>query len=115
MIKSIQNSLIKNTIWQKWLLEIKVPEFINGDFVDLYFSTENKTKKPTAMVKKDSLSKIEDDKQEVVVLLDDKRSRNLSIMLSRFTLNLSEMYRILDQFETNVLQYSIINNLTNLS
>ena len=109
MIKSLQNSQIKSTIWQKWLLEIKVPEFINGDFADTYFAIENKAKKPIASyntsTKKDSSTKLVEEKQEII-LIDDKRSRNLSILLSRFSLSYSEVFRILDQFETNILQYS---------
>ena len=48
------------------------------------------------------------------MLFDDKRSRNFTIMLSRFTITSSELYRILDTFDTNVLQINEIDMITNL-
>jgi hypothetical protein len=92
-------------------MSIDIPHFIETDLINKYFSVEIKvTEKKN--VRKLSVSQVEAKKE--VVLFDDKRSRNFTIMLSRFSVTSSELYRILDTYDTNVLSISEIDMITNL-
>lgn len=103
-IRAIPNSQLKSTYWSLWISEIILPSFLDADTIDKYFGQEVKeTKKPT---RKDSII-IEEKKQ--ISLFDDKRSRNLSIILSRYGISSNEMFRILDNFDVDSLQPSKVD------
>lgn len=101
--KQIPNSVIKNTYWPTWINEVELPNFIDGDILDNIFATEIKEVKKHE--RKNSDVNI-NPKKQLIVLLDDKRSRNLSIILSRFPISSTDIVRILDEYELNGLQIS---------
>jgi hypothetical protein len=103
-VKAIPNAIIKNTFWPIWIADIPVPTYLDADIIDKYFAQEVKDEKKK-LAARDSVV-IEEKKQ--VVLFDDKRSRNLSILLSRYSISSNEMHRILDKFDTKILQNSIL-------
>jgi hypothetical protein len=96
--------LLKNTYWSTWLLDINIPQFLDGDIIDKYFAQEVK-EISKAPVRKDSIANnIEKAKQ--ISLLDDKKSRNVFILLSRFPVSSTDIVRILENFEVDSLQFS---------
>jgi hypothetical protein len=103
-IKTIPNSLLKKTIWPSMLLEFKIPDYLSGELFDQHFSKEIKKAIESTISRKDSF--IVETKTSIS-LFDEKRSRNLSIILSRFNISSKELYQILDNFDLNALQ---VNN-----
>ena len=110
-IKPIPNALLKSTYWINWNQIVEIPKFINTDIINKFFSVEK-----NADEKKDirRTSIITPQVKKEVVLFDDKRSRNFTIMLSRFTISASELFRVLDTFDTNILQINEIDMIANL-
>lgn len=102
-VRQIPTSQIKNTFWFIWVNEQEVPVFIDGDIIDKYFAQEIKKE----IKKPERRNSVVVPEKILVSLFDDKRSRNLSIILSRFGVSSSDMYRILNNFEVDSLQLSI--------
>lgn len=101
-VRQIANSLIKNTYWNTWISEITIPKYITGDMFDKHFAQEIK-ENPKVAPRKNSHF---EEHKKIITLFDDKRSRNLSIILSRFTVSSTDLHRILDNFETKALLHS---------
>lgn len=91
---------MKNTFWIVWNKTVKIPQYIDGEFIDKYFAEEKKEEIPKKVLKTED--KIETKK--LISLLDDKRNQMLSIMLSRFPYTLNDMNAILVKLEISQLE-----------
>ena len=100
-IKQIPGNLIKNTYWVIWNKAVKIPEFLDADFIDKYFAEEKKEE----VIKK--VTKTEEKVIETIKLktfLDDKRSQMMSILLSRFPYTINDVCKILIEFKIDEVE-----------
>ena len=85
-----------------WIKTVKIPEYLDGDYIDKHFSEEVKQE-----IKK--IPNKQEEKIETIKLktfCDDKRSQKMSILLSRFPYSTNDVYKILINFKTDILEYS---------
>ena len=95
---------MKKTYWILWNNQVKIPDWINSNFIDTYFGEQ---KKQELIIKKDV-------KQEQKVagsiklksFLDEKRNQMLSIMLSRFPYTEDDLCKVLLKFDYEVFEQS---------
>ncbi len=94
---------MKKTYWVVWNKQIKIPDYINSNFIDTYFGEE---KKQELIIKKQIKQEIGVESIKLKSFLDDKRNQMLSIMLSRFPYTEDDLYKVLVKFEYEVFEQS---------